>query len=53
MQERKSIRLKGFDYGKDALYFITSVIKDREYFFGEINSGRMILNQYGEIAGKQ
>ncbi len=53
MQERKSIRLKGFDYGKDVLYFITSVIKDREYFFGEINSGRMILNQYGEIAGKQ
>ena len=53
MKERKSIRLKGFDYGKDALYFITSVIKDREIFFGEMNSGRMILNQYGEIAGKQ
>ena len=38
MRKRKTIRLKGYDYTKDNLYFITSCVKDRVCCFGEIIS---------------
>ncbi len=59
---RRSIRLKGYDYSHDGLYFITICIKDRKCLFGEIlmseNDGEennkhrkeMILNDTGKIA---
>ena len=61
MRDRKSNRLKGYDYSKDNLYFITSCIQDRVCCFGRIifpddKPGRnpsMILNDYGKIAEKQ
>ena len=33
---RRSIRLKGYDYSKEGLYFITICLKNRESIFGEI-----------------
>ncbi len=50
---RRSIRLQGYDYSKAGLYFITICIEDREHLFGEIKNGKMILNEYGEIAHKE
>jgi putative transposase len=38
MRERKLIRLKGYDYSADNLYFVTSCVKDRVCCFGEILS---------------
>jgi len=53
MRERKIIRLKGYDYSMDNLYFITSCAKDRVCCFGEIASigtGRdLSVQRNGEI----
>jgi putative transposase len=38
MKQRKKNRLHGYDYSKDNLYFITSVVHGRICCFGEIKS---------------
>ena len=43
----ESARLQNWDYGSPGLYFITVCTKNREHFFGEIESDRMILNELG------
>ena len=50
---RKSIRLKGYDYSRAGLYFITMCCQNREKLFGEIRKGKMELNQFGEIASDE
>jgi len=50
LPQRRSIRLKGYDYSQAGLYFITICCQDRICRFGEIKNGEMILNEYGEIA---
>lgn len=47
--QRKSIRLKGYDYTTEGAYFITIVTCNRESLFGEIHDGEMVLNDYGRI----
>ena len=50
---RKSIRLNGYDYSQKGLYFITICTQDRIPLFGKIENGKIILNQYGEIAASE
>jgi len=61
IHHRHTIRLKGYDYSKEGLYFITFCVKDREYILGKIveeyddsllryQQKIMILNEAGEIA---
>jgi len=50
LPQRKSIRLKGYDYSQAGLYFITICCQDRIYRFGDVIDGKMIFNEYGEIA---
>ena len=50
---RKSIRLKGYDYSQKGLYFITICTHHRNPLFGKIEKGKMILNEYGEIAAEE
>ncbi len=47
---RKSIRLKGYDYSQAGLYFITICCQDRICRFGKIQNREMILNNFGKIA---
>jgi putative transposase len=47
---RRSIRLKDYDYSQAGAYFITPCIKNRRHFFGEIQEEKMILNDFGLIA---
>ncbi len=47
---RRSIRLKGYDYSLEGLYFITICCQQRAHLFGEIADGEMRLNQFGAIA---
>ena len=47
---RKSIRLKGYDYSLEGVYFITICVKDWTCLFGVITDGEMILNEMGQIA---
>ena len=50
--QRKSLRLKYFDYSSNWYYFVTICTKKREDFFGEIIDWKMFLNICGEIAKK-
>jgi putative transposase len=50
IHHRRSIRLRGYDYSQNGLYFITIITKDRQNIFGSITDGRMQLNPQGQIA---
>jgi REP element-mobilizing transposase RayT len=52
MRERKRIRLKRYDYSQDGYYFVTICAENREEWFGKVEKGEMILNQYGKIANQ-
>jgi len=42
-------RLHSWDYGADALFFITICTAHRECYFGKIEKGEMILSELGRI----
>lgn len=44
------MRLKGFDYAQEGLYFLTICTHERKVIFGEIQNGEMQLNAAGLIA---
>jgi putative transposase len=52
IHHRKSIRLKGYDYSQNGLYFLTICTYNRECWFGEIIDKEMILNDAGKIANE-
>jgi len=45
-----SARLKNWDYGSNAIYFVTICTQNREHYFGEIANGKMQLSETGKIA---
>ena len=45
----ESARLKNWDYGSQASYFVTICTKDRLHYFGEVINREMILNDVGKI----
>ncbi len=47
---RRSIRLPGYDYSQPGAYFITICTHNREYLFGDVADGKMILNEFGNVA---
>ena len=47
---RRSIRLKGYDYAQEGVYFVTVCIQDRACLFGAVADGEMQLNNSGQIA---
>jgi putative transposase len=49
---RHSIRLKGYDYRREGMYFITICAQHRECLFGEIIDGVMYLNSSGEAIAR-
>lgn len=53
LPNRRSIRLKGYDYSLAGAYFITICTHNRQYLFGEIENGEMKLNEMGQIAHDQ
>ena len=50
MRERKTIRLKEYDYSKKGMYFITICTKNREYILGEIvgNDALVVPSHIGQ-----
>ena len=51
--KRRSLRLKGYDYSKEGLYFITICCQDNIHRFGKVENEKMILNQNGIIANTE
>ncbi len=50
---RRSIRLKGYDYSQAGAYFVTIVTQDRALLFGEVVNGEMRLNEYGQMVREE
>jgi REP element-mobilizing transposase RayT len=44
---RRSIRLQGYDYSLNGVYFVTIVTQNRKSLFGNIINGMMVLNEAG------
>ncbi len=51
--KRRSIRLKGYDYGQAGAYFITICCYNKQCLFGKVNNGKVNLNQYGLVAAQE
>ena len=49
---RRSIRLFGYDYSCEGLYFITICCHDKLCLFGEIVDGEMVTNEAGRMVDK-
>ncbi|MBN1536707.1 MAG: hypothetical protein JW908_08250 [Anaerolineales bacterium] len=47
--QRKSIRLKGYDYTQTGACFVTMVTWQRECLFGIVDANQMRLNEFGKI----
>jgi len=52
LRNRKSIRLKKYDYSNAGWYFVTICTQNRECLFGDIINNKMVLNQFSEIVNK-
>jgi putative transposase len=52
---RRSIRLKGFDYSRSAIYFVTICVQNRECLFGTIpqNGNSVSLNDAGKMVSAE
>ena len=50
IHHRRSIRLKGYDYAQEGLYFITICCFENKHLFGKIMDGVMVLNEAGKVA---
>jgi REP element-mobilizing transposase RayT len=49
LSHRRSIRLPEYDYSQVGAYFVTICTYNRECLFGNIEDGKLILNEYGKI----
>lgn len=52
IHHRRSIGLKGYDYSRQGLYFITICCDKRRCLFGEITKGQMVLNEAGKFTNE-
>ena len=48
-RDRRSIRLRGYDYSRAGAYFLTICVQNRECLFGEVVNGAMVSNGYGRV----
>lgn len=48
-RNRRSIRLKGYDYSQEGAYYITICVEQRLCLFGSIDNSEMILNDAGRM----
>ena len=46
---RRSIRMRGYDYSQEGVYFVTVCTQDRQCLFGEVVDGEIRLNDAGRI----
>ena len=51
LPERKSIRLKNYDYSSPGTYFVTICVKDRKTILSNIIVGASIARPYEENQG--
>ncbi len=49
---RRSMRLRGYDYSRAGVYFVTICTYQRECLLGEVVDGRMRLNACGQLVAQ-
>lgn len=52
LHHRHSIRLKGYDYSHEGLYYITLSLQNKECLLGHIADHQMHLNDAGKMMEK-
>ncbi|MFA5055158.1 MAG: hypothetical protein WC562_03160 [Dehalococcoidia bacterium] len=52
-RNRKSVRIKDYDYSHAGAYFVTICTQNRECLFGDIADGEMVLNDAGKIVNEE
>jgi putative transposase len=50
LPQRRSIRMRGYDYANEGAYFVTICTHDRRNLFGSVVEGVMVTNALGGIA---
>jgi putative transposase len=50
---RRSIRLPNYDYSQSGIYFVTICTHQKLPWFGEIDRGKMFVNQIGNIVVRE
>jgi REP element-mobilizing transposase RayT len=48
-QQRKLLRLPGYDYTGSGYYFVTICALRKQEYFGNISDSEMVLNEFGQI----
>jgi len=51
--ERRSIRLKRYDYRSNAYYYITICTISKDLILGHVKNGNVVLNNFGIIAHRE
>ena len=51
--KRRSIRLKGYDYLQQGMYFVTVCTHDKKCNLGKVINDEMQLNKYGHIVEEE
>jgi len=46
-RDRRSLRLRGYDYSQPGMYFVTICTQGRGLLFGDVVEGKMMVNQMG------
>jgi REP element-mobilizing transposase RayT len=49
VHHRRSIRLRGYDYGRPGAYFLTVCTRGGRQLFGAIDNGEMCLREAGQV----
>ena len=52
IHNRRSIRLKGYDYSRPGGYFLTICTQKRKFLFGDVVGGEMQLNDAGRMVSQ-
>jgi putative transposase len=53
LPQRRSIRLKGYDYSQAGAYFVTLCTYQQHCLFGAVSAGTVQLNEFGRIASDE
>jgi REP element-mobilizing transposase RayT len=51
--QRRSIRLKDYDYSQAGAYFLTICTYNRKCLLGEVINGEMVLNELGKVVERE
>jgi putative transposase len=51
--KRHSLRMRGYDYSIEGVYFVTIATYPRVCLLGKADNGKIVLNTYGKIAFEQ